>query len=662
MEESTSSNSFGRPKKSWENMSPKSHQNKLSQFWKCQVLPMIKDLQKTIMNLGTLKGIPLESLLITIELATKTQERRREKLHFPPYVESVDEEADRKKKWDLTKSVSYTCNSHQISSRARDALLSTCGSPIKGYQVKEMLQMIDSGMETFLPIKYGDFSVDFAYISPSKLVECIIQKTGYSDPEIEIVFSGDGRVVRKVSSVAFFLKIIISNVDAGKTKWVFPFAIGKGNEKAQNLQYMMKYVADDLKTIGNSFTVKTFSGKIVTCKLKFCADGKFLLSILGMQSATGNQSCPFCLLSKKQWAEVIMPNCQYKPQDYARKSLNLLTHFKNDAMHCFLHKSTKTCEQAAAAATNPSCKVVVHGRKMQLPNLLQNIGLQLDDIVLDELHMFMRLFDNLLDRLLYYLEEYNLEAEFEKIVETKMNGVTFHLEDGLTEDGLQSWSYLNGEMAWKLLEGLLQMDLHNDGECVMASIFYVGKRSTLLEEDKRKKSEKYFAVLKICFTALHDIFLFLRHKNGPITSIEQYEGKVIEFCQTQINFFGPDIARGWYFHLLGCHSVDILKHHGGSILRFSCSAQERVNGIHGKQMVNCVVNQNSAFEILKLMRREIYFEFIDSSSAKKKNRDYKKNRISYVYNETTMKKKKKLDQITSCKKIVKKRKEILNIK
>jgi len=521
------SQSFGRPSKLWEEMSPKSHQNKLSNFWKLQVLPMMRHLQRKIINLGAQKGIPLESLLLTIELTTKTQERRREKLHFPPYMGSRDKEEKDRNVWDLSKCIAYTCNSNQISSRARDALLSACGSPIKGYQVKEMLKKIDLGMDIFLPIQKGDPSVDFAFISPSKLVECIMTQANFSNPEIEIVFSGDGRVVRKVSSVALFLKILINTEDSGKTKWVFPFAIGKGKEKAQNLQYMMKHVTDDLKKIANNFSITTLSQKTVTCKLKFCADGKFLLAIMGMQSATGDQCCPFCILSKKQWAEAIMPTCQFNPKDYHRKSLNLLTHFKNNGMHCIHHRSVKTCSQAANSSSSAE---VVHGRKMKLPNLLENIGLQLSDIVLDELHMFMRLFDNLLDRLLYYLEDYDLEQEFEKLCETKMNGVTFHLEDGLTEEGLQSWSYLNGEMAWKLLEGLIQNDPNNDGECVMASIFYVGKRSALLEREKRKRSEKYYTVLKICFTALHDIFLFLRHKDGPIKSIEQYQAKVSEFC------------------------------------------------------------------------------------------------------------------------------------
>ena len=416
----------------------------------------------------------------------------------------------------------------------------------------------------------------------------------------------------------------------------------------------MKYVSEDLKTLANNHKITLYSGKVVTCKLKFCADGKFLLAILGMKSATADQSCPFCLLSKKQWAQALMPNCPFQVEEYAQKSVTSLMHFKNDTMCCIHHKNAKTCAQAASNSSSGS-----HSSKVGLPNLLEGIGLQLEDIVIDELHMFMRLFENLLERFLYYLEEYNLEIEFETLIQTKMNGITFHLEEGLTEDGIQCWSYLNGDMAWNLLEGLLKID-PNTGDCLLASVFYVGERSSLIHVEKRKKSEKYYEVLKVSFTALHNIFLFLRHKNGPISTPEQYQAKVNEFCQTQIKFFGPDISRGWYFHLLGCHSMEILKLCEGSILRFSCSPQERMNGIHGKQIVNCVMNQNSAFEILKLMRRDVYFDFVDNTGAKIRVHKYKENRMSFVYTGDKLRKKKKLDQITQLKTLVKKRKEMLS--
>jgi hypothetical protein len=185
----------GRNLIAWDELSEKTHQNKLSIFWKSFVIPLLKETQQKIVEKGSTKGIPVELLLFAVELTTKTHEKRKGKFYFPESRETKDEEAEIPNTWKLCKSIAYVCNSFQISSRARDAMLTASKSQIKGYEVKEMLRAIDNGMNVILPIHQPDNGVDFAFISPLILIESIIKRTGYKKPEIEIVFSGDGRVV-----------------------------------------------------------------------------------------------------------------------------------------------------------------------------------------------------------------------------------------------------------------------------------------------------------------------------------------------------------------------------------------------------------------------------------------------------------------------------------
>ena len=653
-------NRVGRKKLEWEEKSHSTREKDLSNFWNSQeVVHIMKATHESLKESLKRRGIPIEALEMSLELKTSTSEVRKRKVTFTSIQDSYSMVIERSERKDMREAqhlkeadkhhyavlkTAYFCTSKSISTRARAGLLSASNSPISDSEVDKMLKRIDEGMESYLALKFI-LGTDCAYVSPMQLLEMVVKGSGYDKPTLEVVFSGDGRCIRKTSSIAFFLKFNIDEDASRKTKWVFPIVIGKGKEKAQNLEKMMELVGEELSHLSHH-SITLDNGKKVETSLKVCADGKFLLSILGMKGANGTMSCPFCMLKKDQWAFAMFPNkFQIDSHSYARKSLKeLYVLKKSDTVHCMHHSNAKTCR---TAGEKMECEA--HGKKKGRKNLLENLGITLQDIVLDELHMFMRLFEHLLDRLLYYLEVHDLEEEFEELVRKKMKRVTFHLEDGETDEGLQCWSPLNGEMSWRLLHGLLNIS-EETGECIMADVFYVGARSTLIVPEKRSYSEAYFKVLKFCFSALRDMFAFLHHKEGPISNLEEFQALATKFCQEQIKFFGKNIANGWYFHLLGCHLTDILHHCNGSILRFSCSAQERVNGTHAKMLMNCVRNQNSSFEIMKMVRRLLYFEFFDSSGAKNAKNVYPAERKSASHASASvhqaLEKKSNLDEIS----------------
>lgn len=648
----------GRKRVEWEKKASATREKEVSNFWNSdEVVSILKSTQQSLYETLKRKGIPLEELEIITSLKTPTDEVRKRRVSFTPLHNSFEmtvERSERKDKWKAknlqeadehhrdVKRTAYYCTIMHVSSRCRDGLLSASNAPVSGSEVTNVLKLIDEGMERFLPLKCI-VGTDCAYISPIQLVEMVVKGTGYDKPTLEVVFSGDGRRIQRTSSIAFFLKFNIKENESRKTKWVFPIVIGKGKEKAENLEKMMELVGEELAQI-SAHVVTLDNGSKVETSLKVCADGKFLLSILGMKGANGRMSCPFCMLKKDHWAYAMFPEkFGIGAHSYARKSLQELFIYKqSDVMHCSQHANAKTCRTAGGKT---ECEA--HGKKKGRSNLLKFLGVSLEDIVLDELHMFMRLFEHLLDRLLYYLEVHDLEEEFEQLVSEKMKGVTFHLEDGETEEGLQCWSPLNGDMCWRLLHGLTMIN-EETGECLMADIFYVGQRSMMTVPETRAHSEAYFKVLKFCFIALKDLFHFLHHKEGPVSNLEQFQALATMYCREQIKFFGKDIANGWYFHILGCHLTDILHQCNGSILRFSCSAQERLNGTHSKMFMNCVVKQNSSFGIMKGVRRMLYYEFFDSSGAKDAKHQYpseRKEASQATSSGESMERKSKLDEV-----------------
>jgi hypothetical protein len=325
----------GRKKKEWASKASSTREKEVSYFWSSEEM---KDIMKVVMNKveGSLKrkGIPLDVLEMNVMLKTSTLEMRKRKFQLRSTNDELEltmDQTNRSSKeekqrslqeeddhHDLIKKTAFYCTKHNISTRARDGLLSACNSAVTGREVKEMLKKIDNGMESFLPLKLLQGS-DCAYFPPMQLLELVVRGSGYEKPELEVVFSGDGRNIRKVSSIAFFLKFNIDELDSRKTKWVFPIVIGKGKEKAENMEEMMKLIGEEMSQI-NGHIVHLENGKQVKICLKVCADGKFLLSILGMKGANGNMSCPFCMLRKDQWALALFSKFNINVHDFRRKS------------------------------------------------------------------------------------------------------------------------------------------------------------------------------------------------------------------------------------------------------------------------------------------------------------------------------------------------------
>lgn len=624
-----------RKVREWEELRSSTRESRISTALQQEACKAIwEEALKKTQKLLKSAGIPTK-VEVELQITTPTQEKRRKIMSEKeegsglfdwktiPVAHQTDQFTTEEDLQKMIKRASFVCTKYAIPSRARDALLSSTRSPIKGKMIAKEQKSILEVMKEKLPLHVVD-GVDCAWICPKQLVELVMgQLVDFDKREVRIVFSGDGRSIRKKPSVALFLKFIIRREDSRKTKWVFPFLLGKGKEKAENLAFMMTLVREKLKDL-NGHIVQLRNGRHCKVKMEVCADGKFLNMVLGLEGHTGSFSCPFCMLQKSQWSQAMFEKFLIDPSDYERKSIDELFVLKKETMHCSKHKNSRTCREQG------SKDVGAHGRRVGYAQLLKGMNFQLEDLVVDELHMFLRLFDGLLDRLLFYIEAHDIEHQFEELVDKKIPGVVFHLESGVTKKGEQCWSPLNGDMAWKLMEGLIMID-PSTSECVMREIFLHGK-NMLASSQKEKESHDYYCTLKFSFEALKEIMSFLREEKSLIRNIYQLRVLAIAYCQRLILFFGPRIANGWYFHILGCHLFDILKRHDGSILDYSCAAQERVNGIHGKLLINCVIQQNSSVEILQIVLRSLYFSFFDEEKSSSPLHQYPKIRSSVPFN------------------------------
>ena len=161
--------------------------------------------------------------------------------------------------------------------------------------------------------------------------------------------------------------------------------------------------------------------KKVVPRFLFCLDGKFLNCVLGMIGATETFFCPFCFIPNTMWVDVYAK--RLSANDHLRKSLLTLSHC---TPNCLQHPS--------------KCRGYTHG--CERDNLLMGL-VELEDIFLDELHLFLYLWDLILNILLDYVEPLNQENALERVV--KKCEVCFHMLDGLNDKGYQLWTPLTGD-------------------------------------------------------------------------------------------------------------------------------------------------------------------------------------------------------------------------
>jgi hypothetical protein len=216
---------------------------------------------------------------------------------------------------------------------------------------------------------------------------------------VKVCFSGNGRKSGHLNGFILTLKLILDEKDAPKfgTKFVFPIDVAQGREKYENVECLMEKLTPLLQLLQQT----TFDNDVGVDKYTFCSDGKFLLLMLGMCGASGTCSCPFCLLPSSLWPDAISGKVDSKR--YLRKSVTELGKFRNPEEGCPVHSSTEACLK--------NSKTMDHGIKRK--NLLAGL-VEMDDIIIDELHFFLREFDLLENVLLRAIETFELEEELEK--------------------------------------------------------------------------------------------------------------------------------------------------------------------------------------------------------------------------------------------------------
>jgi hypothetical protein len=349
-----------------------------------------------------------------------------------------------------------------------------------------------------------------------------------------------------------------------------------------------------------------------------------------MVGAIGTFSCPFCFVPNTMWGAVHAG--KLSASDHLRESFTLMS---RPVHNCPKHPQR--------------CKGDSHGCEKE--NLLMGL-FELEDVFLDELHLFLRLWDLLLNILLGYVEPFYREDALESAA--KKIGVCFHLLDGLDTKDYQLWTPLTGDKSKKLLDGFVE---HKDW---MREIFLVDEQANLLAADSQKELEEKKKAHEMMFEAIYSLFAhfrkivnFIRDDRKTLKTAQEFENEVDMFIEELYSGWGEAVKKGWYLHMLKSHVPAQMERLGGTIYLCSCSAQERMNGKHTKLLLHCIQKQDSSKQLLVKEKSGIYFDL---------NQDKVKQRNPYKKGKTSSRKGKRftndtMDQHTKCVKPQKDRKK-----
>ncbi len=292
----------------------------------------------------------------------------------------------------VARAILYEATSGSMSSRSLQNVLSAADGKVKAYKVEQEKKRMNEELDKIVPIVQLKEGYDAYYMDPEKILQHILPSLyarGVVGRAVTVCLSGDGRnmnVLREKSSIIISIKIITS--DPFSTDYVIPIVLAKGNECRENIEEVFQRIHASLRRVRQN-GVK-FGRAHLPVRLTFCADGKFLLMALGIHAAHGHFSCPYCVLKKDQWL-LCADDKSYVNADDLRDPRKM---------------RGRTGSGPCPSHTASSCASSDHGVKQS--NLLENL-VDLRDVFIDELHLFLRLWDCVEEYLIAYVEHWEIE-------------------------------------------------------------------------------------------------------------------------------------------------------------------------------------------------------------------------------------------------------------
>eukprot|EP00731_Ephydatia_muelleri_P031016 Em0022g530a len=341
--------------------------------------------------------------------------------------------------------------------------------------------------------------------------------------KIKVRISGDGAKFSRTSSFVLLSYAILMPVGR--------YLSGIGNHTIAVVKG-----AEDYDTISTAFAA-TFqeidglqqlgfvavNGVSYNIELFFSSDMKFMLTMLGLNAANSIYACPKCTVHR---------DCRWdvsKPESYYSTTM------------------ARTLVTLRRASASHGRTAAVHQGSVNRPLT----AIPVDHMMIDELHLFLRIFDVMLRNLIKMSEPHTQQL----VAYIRSCGVSFNIWECESSDGKVEWTSLTGEAKKKVLKLLpskmKDIPLPN---AFLDDVVQLWKDFEVLYNLLSSETPPPNAADDLHLKAKRWIQLFLRIKSDG----------------HQKKFVTP------YFHVMVYHVPDAIRQYG-NIKQFSCQGVEKHN-------------------------------------------------------------------------------------
>lgn len=360
---------------------------------------------------------------------------------------------------------------------------------------------------------------------------------------LDIKISGDGtQVGRSLSLVQMSVTILQEGQICKTCTGNHLVALFKGPEKYEILVKALEDMRDQASTL-TSIELPGHPHPIsITWYLG--GDYKFILSALGLDGATANYACAWCKIPKED-----------------RSKLDSVTNYSmTDAK---LH--ARTIEEISNLCDLPKrCQKYNCSHPPLFPNI------DIINVVVDLLHMFLRIGDRLLQLLI-------LECRREDGIEERHRFNDIHREKWPNMSRLESFINETCKIPfqWEVQQDSKKLNYRDLRGPELKTLF---KNINILEiiPDSSKATD-----MQTIWTGFYEIILLLHNDNMLQDEIGRIQSKIVLWFKLYTETF-PAKNVTPYIHILHCHVVEMLQIHG----QISMFTQEGLEKLNDQSTVN----------------------------------------------------------------------------
>eukprot|EP00731_Ephydatia_muelleri_P006815 Em0003g1063a len=318
---------------------------------------------------------------------------------------------------------------------------------------------------------------------------------------------------------------------SGKTFHI-PFSDDAASDNEDTVDLRVLYILDRYGPFAATFQeidglqqlgFVAVNGVSYNIELFFSSDMKFMLTMLGLNAANSIYACPKCTVHRDCRWDVSKPESYYSTT-MARTLVTLRRAFASHGRTAAVHQGSVNCPLTA---------------------------IPVDHMMIDELHLFLRIFDVMLRNLIKMSEPHTQQL----VAYIRSCGVSFNIWESESSDGKVEWTSLTGEAKKKVLKLLpskmKDIPLPN---AFLDDVVQLWKDFEVLYNLLSSETPPPNAADDIHLKAKRWIQLFLRIKSDG----------------HQKKFVTP------YFHVMVYHVPDAIRQFG-NIKQFSCQGVEKHN-------------------------------------------------------------------------------------